>query len=328
MIAVAIAGAGPAGSAAAIAAALAGAQVSLCDPAKFPRHKVCGEFLSPEILRPLEQLGLSSRLLSAGPAVITRLRLRFPSFEKTALLPEPALGLSRFTLDRILLQRALELGVALHREAADRSLRPLVDAAGRHKPPSIRGRRLFGFKTHYEGPPTDGIELYFFANAYVGVSCVEAGRTNVCGIAQETLLQKHGFEYDALVNSFAPLRERLTPLQRTMDWLSVGPLQFTNRFADRHLKGIYPAGDALSFVDPFTGTGLAAALISGQLAGVAAASGEASAEYLQRCRRSLGQPFAAASAMRAALQTRWAELAALIIPTSWLVSITRPRIVA
>src|SRR5437016_13078771 len=53
---VAVIGAGPAGCAAAIAAARAGASVRLFERGPYPRHKVCGEFVSPEALALLREL--------------------------------------------------------------------------------------------------------------------------------------------------------------------------------------------------------------------------------------------------------------------------------
>jgi flavin-dependent dehydrogenase len=110
-----------------------------------------------------------------------------------------------------------------------------------------------------------------------------------------------------------------------MDWLSAGPLEFRNRFGEAVEDGLYPAGDALSFVDPFTGTGLAGALITGALAGECAATGVGTAEYVARCRRSLGSPFLAATLFRAALRSGWAEAASAVVPGDWLVRLTRPR---
>ena len=45
-----IAGGGPAGASAAIHLATRGARVLLAEQKKFPREKLCGEFISPECL--------------------------------------------------------------------------------------------------------------------------------------------------------------------------------------------------------------------------------------------------------------------------------------
>src|SRR6187431_633656 len=90
-----IAGAGLAGSAAAMAALQTGSNARMWDPARMPKHKVCGEFLTPEIGPVLERLGLWDQFLEAGPARMSRMRLHFGSGATESRFPEPAFGLSR-----------------------------------------------------------------------------------------------------------------------------------------------------------------------------------------------------------------------------------------
>jgi len=66
-----LAGAGPAGSAAAAFLARAGLRVLLADRAEFPRDKACSEYMSPEAVRILDRLGVV-RELEAGGAVPLR----------------------------------------------------------------------------------------------------------------------------------------------------------------------------------------------------------------------------------------------------------------
>src|SRR6266705_6405975 len=63
-----IAGGGPAGASAAIHLAISGARVLLAEQKKFPREKLCGEFISPECALHFERLGVIDRMLAAGPA--------------------------------------------------------------------------------------------------------------------------------------------------------------------------------------------------------------------------------------------------------------------
>ena len=63
---VAIAGAGLAGAALALGLAKAGARVALVDAGRFPREKLCGEFLSPEAWGALERLGVTEAVASTG----------------------------------------------------------------------------------------------------------------------------------------------------------------------------------------------------------------------------------------------------------------------
>jgi flavin-dependent dehydrogenase len=106
-------------------------------------------------------------------------------------------------------------------------------------------------------------------------------------------------------------------------WFSTGPLEYGQKFEDAGLA--YPTGDALSFVDPFTGSGLLAAVRSGAMAGRAAAIQQPAADYLRECRTSLRQPFQVAGVLRRALQGGWAEKLAPLAPARLLYSLTRPR---
>lgn len=307
-------GGGPAGASAAIAGRLAGEEVLLVEKSKFPRHKVCGEFLSPEARPLLERAGVSIERASS----IRRVHMRFARVEKTFRLPEPALGISRYALDAALLDRAVACGaqVALHGPAAQ------VIAHGRQTP-SLRGRRLFGFKAHFSGPVNDAVELYFFRGGYAGLNAVEDGATNVCGVLPEDVLAGCGFDVDAAVRSFEPLADRLVPMSRTMRWLTVAPLVFEQRTEAAGDK--YLAGDALSFVDPFTGSGMLCAIVSGRMAGEAAVRKTPVEKYLAECRRSLARPFEMSSLFRQVLVSGWAERLAPFVPGAVLYRLTRPR---
>jgi len=315
-----ILGGGPAGSAAALAALREGGPVRVIEKSRFPRHKVCGEFFSPEIAPELERLGAWDAFLSAGPARVRRTALHFGTRTKSSLLPEPAFGLSRYSFDKMMLDAACAAGADVVSETDED---PLIVATGRRATPSQRGQRLFGFKAHFEGPVDDAVELFFFERCYVGVSCIEAGKTNVCGLAPESFLSRFGFEYDGIVMHCRALCDRLKPLRRVTSWFSTGPLQYGQAFDGA--AHVYPAGDALSFVDPFTGSGLLAAVRSGAMAGKAAAIGQPVVEYLRECRASLRQPFQVAGVLRRALEGGWAEKLLPLARARLLFALTRPK---
>lgn len=314
-----IGGAGPAGSSAAIAARACGAEVVLTERGLFPRHKVCGEFLSPEITPLLEHLGVLSALQASRPATIRRMLVRVGSREKSARLPEPALGLSRYRFDHLLLQQALQSGATLSRQGPP----PTIEAWGRASR-APRGRRLFGFKAHFQGPADDAVELYFDGHCYIGINCVEDGITNVCGLAPEDSLRRVQFHVDELLKQQPALSSRLRPLTRTMNWLFTGPLEFGHTLANQ--SQTFRAGDALSFVDPFTGTGLLSAIATGALAGKAAARGEEISSYHASTRKLLAQPFSISSILRSLASTVWAERLLPAVPGQLLFWATRPRV--
>ncbi len=111
-------GAGPAGSSAALSAIQEGAEVVLFEKSRFPRHKVCGEFLSPEVAGLLDRLGVWAACEREHPSTLRRVRLTIGKQTKSWKLSEPARGLSRFSMDRILLQTAQDRGALVRREQA------------------------------------------------------------------------------------------------------------------------------------------------------------------------------------------------------------------
>lgn len=119
---VAIAGAGPAGSALALGLARAGLNVALLDAGRFPRDKLCGEFLSPEGASALGRLGLADLLASCGAHPIRRARLTTPGggvieAPLTGRDGRPALGLSRSRLDAALVGAARAAGASVFEQA-------------------------------------------------------------------------------------------------------------------------------------------------------------------------------------------------------------------
>src|ERR1700722_3581491 len=138
-----ILGGGPAGSAAALAALREGGAARVIEKSRLPRHKVCGEFFSPEIEPELERLGAWDAFRAAGPARVRRTVLHFGTRQKSSRLPTPAFGLSRYAFDLMLLDQARAAGAEVMSEAGEES--PLIVATGRHAIATPRGRRLFGF---------------------------------------------------------------------------------------------------------------------------------------------------------------------------------------
>jgi flavin-dependent dehydrogenase len=187
---VAIAGAGPAGTSAAIHLATRGARVLLVEQKQFPRPKLCGEFISPECLGHFERLGVADQMISAGAATLTQ-TVFYSRKGRSVNVPSEwfgaggrALGLSRAEMDQKLIERAksvgavvLEdtqaselildhgcvLGLRLKRgsEIKDHHALVTVDATGRtralvrkinsrRKPEHSSHYRLVAFKAHLE----------------------------------------------------------------------------------------------------------------------------------------------------------------------------------
>lgn len=331
MTAIDVIGGGPAGAMAAIAARQTGADVRVFEKSAFPRHKVCGEFLSPGIVALLQGAGCEDEFLALRPALIRTMELHFGPRVVRHTLPQAAYGLSRFALDRLLLDRAVTLGAEVVRETwtsraplgPDRTQRSLVLANGRTAQDRT-GERLFGFKAHYRGSGDDTVALFFFDGCYVGVSAVEGGEINVCGLAPERLLRECRFQPDRLLARCRPLQARMHGLEPVFDWLMTGPLVSGWPPRDAPAPSTYPAGDALGFIDPFTGSGILNAMLCGRSAGVFAARNQPVDAYLAAAHRALRRPFFVSALFRTALGSGVAGSLAALVPGSWLFHLTRP----
>ncbi len=138
-----IVGGGPAGASAAIELAASGARVLLAERERFPREKLCGEFISPECLEHFARLGVLERMNEGGGARVSETVFYAPS-GRCVSVPSAwfgggnnggdALGLSRAQMDARLLARAREVGVHVLEEA---SLAGVVSEGAR-----VRGVRL------------------------------------------------------------------------------------------------------------------------------------------------------------------------------------------
>lgn len=120
-----IMGGGPAGAGAAIHLASRGARVMLAERERFPREKLCGEFISPECLGHFARLGVIKRMESAGGSQVSETVFYAPSGRALSVPSEwfggaraSALGLSRAEMDARLLERAREVGVRVLEESA------------------------------------------------------------------------------------------------------------------------------------------------------------------------------------------------------------------
>jgi geranylgeranyl reductase family protein len=114
-----IVGAGPGGCAAAIRLAKSGWNVALLDKAKFPRDKVCGDFISPRSIRVLESLGALTAVEAAAPNKLTGASMYLNGDHvTTGIIPqvETLAGfgyvLPRYVFDEILFRQAQGSGVS------------------------------------------------------------------------------------------------------------------------------------------------------------------------------------------------------------------------
>jgi menaquinone-9 beta-reductase len=117
---VVIVGAGPAGASLAIRLAKENFDVCLIERERFPRHKLCGEFISPECLRHFRDLDVFDEMLSSGGDRITQTVFYEPNGKSVSISSEwfngdsqGALSLSRAEMDLRLLEKAKQTGVTV-----------------------------------------------------------------------------------------------------------------------------------------------------------------------------------------------------------------------
>ena len=299
-----IVGAGVAGSAAAYALAKRGWEVALIDKDKFPRHKACGEFLSPESLGTLRSLQLDQAIASLRPAAIRTVRVHAERGGVSLEIPlrRPAMGLSRRALDAALQQAARDEGASVYTGAtvaevsdagdgfrlvalSDRDggallrARAVIAAWGRHPLRSradndrdeSAGKTYMGIKSHYEAFDADpAVDLYFFRDGYLGIAPIEGGRLNVAAIVAPSAYRRLGAA-DALANLLESAAERIPVLRRRME--RAIPLPGTRAAASPVRTSAKPdgwngmpcIGDAAATIPPFCGDGMAMALRSAEL---------------------------------------------------------------
>jgi flavin-dependent dehydrogenase len=119
---VAIVGGGPAGSSLAIRLSRKGYAVTLIERERFPRQKLCGEFISPECFDHFRELGID--MLSGGGDRIVKTIFYSQSGRSVSIPTEwfggstSALGLSRSEMDLRLLQCARNAGAEVHQSTA------------------------------------------------------------------------------------------------------------------------------------------------------------------------------------------------------------------
>jgi flavin-dependent dehydrogenase len=292
-----IIGAGPAGSSMAMALAGQGWDVLLLERDHFPRHKVCGEFLSPEAQVTLQTLGLQQAITTLKPAPVVQTQL--VTQEGVAIhipLPGCGWGISRFALDGALASAAEASNVELwtgttvtryeqmgdeyvvYLQAKDRPAtvrtRALIAACGRHTQPGLppQARALdrkylaVGVKGHYVGiamPPT--VELFFFPGGYAGVSPVEEGRVNVCLLTSYTAFSQAGKRVETMFAAAATWNKALG--QRLAGGCLLPETAITVAPVDVYRPatpwdGVACLGDAAAMIPPLCGDGMAMALRS------------------------------------------------------------------
>lgn len=241
--------------------------VTLHEAGTYPRHRVCGEFISGVSHETLETLGISEALADAQ---LHRSVAWFSGNQRLRdhLLSEPALALSRHLLDNRLKRMASALGVDLRtgsRGKMDPGRPGEVWAAGR-KP--ARGQWI-GLKAHLRGISQEvQLEMHGGPRGYLGVTPVEDGWHNVCGLFRidRAIAARHEDLLPAYLskNGNTELARRIA----TAEWRQ-GSFTAIAGFAlglNSPTPGVLSLGDSYAIIPPFTGNGMSMAFQSAETA--------------------------------------------------------------
>ncbi len=291
-----ILGAGPAGTIAAHQLATLGARTLLVDKQLFPRGKVCGACLNASALEVLRSVGLDGHLCELGGIRLDGLELRFAGRSTRLNLPG-GIALSRERLDLALVDLAVASGaiflprteglvgpiqadarrVALVQ--ADRTVtakaRVVLVATGLgqvrcegESPVKSRcaARSRIGAGCMVDDFPGDYQQGIVFMtvgrSGYVGLVRVEDGHLNVAAAFNQHHVKESGTP-GAAANKIL-LEAGFAPVPALDDAAWRGTPALTRQTRPIAGERFFVLGDAAGYIEPFTGVGMAWAMMSGQ----------------------------------------------------------------
>jgi flavin-dependent dehydrogenase len=266
-----------------------GLSVLLIEKKDYPQHRVCGEYVSNEVLPYLRSLGFDP--FSIGAKNLSRFQLSSNSgtIAETAL-PLGGFGLSRYAFDEALYKIALGHSVNF---SLNETVEKVEEINGIFKLKTQKGKEFesklvlgsqgkrsvldknlnrkfinkrtayFAVKCHYRGDfPDDLVSLHNFKGGYCGLSMIENGDINVCYLSWESHLKKYG----SIERMQKELLSQNHYLKKVFsDWepvfkspLSISQIYFSQK--ELNSNGILMSGDAAGLIYPLCGNGMAMAI--------------------------------------------------------------------
>ncbi|NNE75712.1 MAG: NAD(P)/FAD-dependent oxidoreductase [Pricia sp.] len=290
-----IVGGGLAGLTAAIHLGQKGYEVMVFEKNHYPHHKVCGEYVSNEIVPYLENLGVS--LKASGAVDIDTFELSTVQGKHVRTkLPLGGKGISRYAFDDILYQRAIKVNVGFKfknvvsieykenrfqvRAEMDETYeaRMVIGAFGKRDALDKYFNREFiqkksawlAVKAHYEYDnfPEHLVALHNFRGGYGGLSKTESGAVNFCYlVSYQSFQQEKNIEnFNANVVSKNPFLEEFLQNSNLIfdEPLTIAQISFDPKNAvENHML---MCGDSAGLIHPLCGNGMAMAIHSAKIA--------------------------------------------------------------
>lgn len=289
-----IIGGGLAGLCNAIHLSKFGKKVLLIEKNSYPKHKVCGEYISNEVLPYLQFLDINP--FDFGAVKIDQFKLSTTNNKLiSAKLPLGGFGISRYTLDFELAKKATENGVTILQDEVTNlafkndifqietkenngfSSKFAIGSFGKRSLLDVKMERDFiqkkspylGVKIHVKGDfPEDLVALHNFKGGYCGVSKVENDAINLCYITSFSSFKKYknidDFQENVVFkNDFLKkIYQETKPVFEKP--LSISQISFeTKKPVENHL---IMCGDSAGMIHPLCGNGMSMAIQSAQIA--------------------------------------------------------------
>lgn len=291
---VTIIGGGLAGLTAAIHLSKIGMKVTVLEKNTYPKHKVCGEYISNEVLPYLNWLDL--KIESLNPTNISILEFSTSNGKSISTkLPLGGFGISRYILDEFLYKKAISNGCEFIHENVENvefekeeftittnnntilKSKVVIGAFGKRSTIDQKLNRTFfkkkshwlAIKAHYSGIfDSKLVGLHNFNGGYCGVSKVENDSINICYLADyETFKQyKNVDDYQENVVFKNPiLKQIFKNVTLLFDKpLTISQISFDEKKAvENHILMI---GDTAGLIHPLCGNGMAMAINSAKIA--------------------------------------------------------------
>lgn len=291
---ISIVGGGLAGLTASIHLSNLGHSVILFERQAYPHHKVCGEYVSNEVVPYLDSLRVNIPMQDLP--TLKRLQLTTQNGKQlNQKLPLGGFGISRFMLDEILYRKAIENGVTIIFQKVENvefdnnsfqittnekqafSSKICLGTWGKRSQLDKQFSRPFiqkntswmAVKCHYESDFEDDlIALHNFQGGYCGMSKVENNILNACYLVDTKVFKKYGnvnlLEKEILMKNpfWAKWRESAKPIFEKP--LIISQISFDKK--DPIEEHILMAGDSAGLIHPLCGNGMAMAIHAAKLA--------------------------------------------------------------
>lgn len=289
-----IVGGGLAGLTSAVHLSKKGLSVLLIEKQTYPKHKVCGEYISNEVLPYLQSLDFNP--FDYGAKNIVNFTLSTPKSQTiSTILPTGGFSISRYCIDWELSKLAKQNGAQiLHASVTDIQFKNdqfevftnqnkqytaelVIGSFGKRSNLDVKMNRDFiqkpspflGVKAHYKGDfPEDALGLHNFKGGYCGISKVETDLVNICYIADFKSFKQYKNIADfqkKVLSQNKYLKEVFVTYELAFEKpLTISQVSFSAKQpVENH---ILMCGDSAGMIHPLAGNGMSMAIRAAQMA--------------------------------------------------------------